>query len=115
MTPASEHAMAIDTYKVEFRFELAHGDRRVLEEKAAVVLDALEEHTADAVTGAAAAATFEPPTLEVDFTVEATSLAEFHRILAEVVQVLEEHGGIGGLAGTSFTESARPERDLVPA
>jgi hypothetical protein len=111
-------ATAQTSYRVEFNFTpVGACPAADLEALVADVLDTIDEYTSESVTGAAAAVSYDPPGLEVSITVDATSLAHLHRVLAEVLQALEEHAGLAELAGTSFAETAQPddEREPVPA
>jgi hypothetical protein len=104
-------------YKVEVSFHLVDAcDRERLEALSVEVMEAIDEHTSDAVLGASAAAVFEPPELELDILVRAASPADLHRKLSEILEILEKHAGLEtAKPGSSYVESSRPDAELVPA
>jgi hypothetical protein len=104
-------------YKVELRFQPVEGcDREHLEATAVDLIEAIDEFTSDAVLGSAAAAVFDPPEIELDIAIRATSPADLHRKLSEILEVLEKHAGFEtAKPGLSYVESSRPDAELVPA
>jgi hypothetical protein len=109
---AAEYAI----YRVELRLKMIGGcDREWLEDKTIDVMEALDEHTSDAVRGVAASATFSPNVLEIEINIAAESPADLHRTLAEVFQLLDDHAGLPGLEAETFTQRTRPERELACA
>ena len=86
-----------------------------LEERSIDVMEALDEHTSDAVLGVAVSARFNPPALEIEIDVAAGSVAEVHKVLAGLFEVLERHAGLTADDSSSSTHRSRPERELVPA
>jgi hypothetical protein len=99
------------TYTVELRFEVVGASQ--LESMSDDVMDVLDEHTSDAVLGAAASVSFAPPVLEVDVAVKATSPADLNRIMSEVLQQLDQHAGLRGLADATYAQSSRPAAALT--
>lgn len=103
-------------YRVELQLRPAFEcGRDELEAKSVDVMEALDEHTSDAVLGAAVNALFRERTLELDISIEAASLVELHRTLAEVFEVLEAHADLHAEDATSFLERAAPESELALA
>ncbi len=66
-------------------------DQDVLEEETEKALDCLLEHAADTALGAAVG--FDGDQIEIEFTVEASSISEVHNQVGHVLQLLEERGG----------------------
>jgi hypothetical protein len=66
-------------------------DQDVLEEKAELALDCLHDHAGDTALGAAVG--FDGDEIEIEFTVEASSMSEVHRQIGHVLQLLEKRGG----------------------
>lgn len=82
-------------YKVELRIEpVGACTAERIEEMAIDAADAIDQHTPDAVLGVAASVSFDPPALELDLEIAAESIAGMHRVLAEVMQVVEDHAGL---------------------
>jgi len=96
---------------VNLRLELEHDcDRKTLEELSIEVLEAVERHAADIALGPVSGAHFDPPVIELDFTVIAASRSEVQQIAARVMQIIEQHTSIACVVGTSVAQ-----RELVPA
>lgn len=101
-------------HDVLLRLEFPECSREQLEDYAALAQEAVDEHASGIALGAVVSGVFDPPTVEILFTVEARSQTEVHHRVALVV------GAIEPVLPFSFeTESTtRPERQraaLVPA
>jgi hypothetical protein len=104
--------MSMATYSVELFYEPpADWDQARLEDAASDVSELLENETPESVLGTAVSVAFDPAALEVDLSIRAASQAEYHRILADVLQLLE--GATAELADSGYADHSR--REAVPA
>jgi hypothetical protein len=102
------------TFKVELRMEpVGECAAELIEEMGIDAADAIDQHTSDGVLGVAVSVSFDPPALEIDLEIETESLSGMHRVLAEVMQVLEDHAGLHQISKSGYAEHAR--RDPVLA
>jgi hypothetical protein len=76
-------------HDVLLRLEFPECSREQLEEFAALVQEAVDEHAGGIALGAVVSGGFEPATIEIMFTVEARSQTEVHHRVALVVGAIE--------------------------
>ena len=98
-------------HDVILRLEFAEGCvRSALEERAIAVLEVLEQHASHIALGPVVSGHFDPPVIELDFNVLATSQTELFRRIAEIIEVVEQCTPLRRVVGASMSE-----RELVPA
>lgn len=101
-------------HDVLLRLEFPVCSRERLEEFAALVQEAVDEHASGIALGAVVGGVFDPPAIEVGFIVEARSQTEVHHRVALVLGAIEP-----ALPFSFETESAtklvRQRKELVPA
>jgi hypothetical protein len=101
-------------HDVLLRLEFPECSRDQLERFAALVQEAVDEHASGIALGAVIGGVFDPPAIEVGFTVEARSQTEVHHRVALVVGAIEP-----ALPFSFETESAtkpvRQREELVSA
>jgi hypothetical protein len=107
MAMASEHTEHEVTLQIEFADLCEPGE---LEERAELIHQAVEEHASHIALGPVVSGQFDPPRVELDFSVAASSRAELFQRIAELVEILETHTGIERATGASMAE-----RELAPA
>lgn len=66
--------------------------QNVLEDAAEAALDVLVERAANTVLGPAVGCDFSAGAIEIEFTIEADSIGEVHKHLADVMRLLESDG-----------------------
>jgi hypothetical protein len=99
-------------YKVELEFWPVDGcDPAYLEDLCDDIAAALEERTSEIIRGVATSVSFEPQALEIDVLINAESPVELHHRMAEVFEILGEHGLPG--PGSSYVERTQPEPALA--
>lgn len=98
------------TYKAELRFEIVgQCEPETLENAAIALMERIDEGTSDSVSGVAVSVDFSPPAIELDLSIEAGTDADFHRVLADVAQLMQG----AGVENSGY--SARSRREPVPA
>jgi hypothetical protein len=87
--PDTDAMIAPQETCVVLRLEFGGCTREELEDWAAVIQDVVDERAGDAVPGAAVRCIYEPPTVELLFTVENATPAEVHQRVTAVVGAIE--------------------------
>lgn len=108
MTPTRQE------HDVLLRLEFPDCSREQLEEYAALVQEAVDEHANGIALGAVVSGVFDPPTIEIRFTVEAHSQTEVHHRVALVVGAIEPALPFS-FETEAATGPARQREALVPA
>ncbi len=101
-------------HDVLLRLEFPDCSQEQLEEYAVLVQEAVDEHANGIALGAVVGGVFDPPTIEVRFTVEASSQTEVHHRVALVVGVIEPALPFS-FETEAATGPARQREALVPA
>jgi hypothetical protein len=104
----TEHTQTEHDVILRLEFSDAAG-RDELEERVVAMLDVVERHAAHLALGPVASGEFDPPVVEFDFDVVANTQSELFVQIAELLKIIEQHSGLGGLVGATVVG-----RELVP-
>lgn len=92
--------------------------RSVLEDLTLHVEEVLHRHADEIAPGASASANFATNSIEIDLVLEGNNPVEVHKLLAEVISRLQQHGGLNirtGGAERPLHLTSTASQVLVPA